>query len=306
MSSRLLPYRGVVPVLITPCSSAGQIDAAATSELCRHLQEHQCDGVFVHGSSGELPFLGAQGRRLITRAARSGLGARGTLYAGITGLGIEDTVRHVRWAADDGADVGVLMAPFFLRISQQQLHAYACSVADASPLPIALYHHQRAATGFGVDTVRRLAEHPRIIGMKETSTDAARFRMLVAKTRDREFALFQGHESRMCESLEVGASGCVSALASLVPQWYVELCSAAQVGHHELMARIQKRIDALTRIWEHPAVSTSISNFALALKLGLRARGWLDNVADILPGLPAEPAFERHVCEVLERCGVHA
>ncbi|HKE92837.1 MAG TPA: dihydrodipicolinate synthase family protein, partial [Povalibacter sp.] len=236
----------------------------------------------------------------------SGLGTRGMLYAGITGLGIEDTVRNARWAAEDGADVGVLMAPFFLWISQPQLQAFARAVADASPLPIALYHHQRAATAFDIGTITELARHPNIVAMKDTSNDIVRFRTLLANTQDADFSLFQGHEARIGESFEAGACGCVSALSAVMPEWYVEALAAAQAGEHDVVARMQKKIDDLMQIWAHPTVTTSISGFTRAVKLGLRARGWLENLDDILPGLPADPAFERAVRQTLEHCGVKA
>src|SRR5690606_7499791 len=112
---------------------------------------------FVAASTGELVLLDEDQRRTITSAAREGVASRSLVYAGVSGHGLKQTLRYARNAAADGADVAVAMAPFFLRFSQPETLAYLRAIADASPIPVALYHHPRMPTPLDVDTVARAA-----------------------------------------------------------------------------------------------------------------------------------------------------
>ena len=128
---------------ITPCSAPGVVDAIAMKRLAAFLTEHGCDGLFVAGSTGELPLLDEDDRRAIIAAACEGVGETATIYAGVSGTGLKQTLRYAKNAAADGAQVAVVMAPFFIKVRQSELLHYFKSLADESPIPVALYHHPR-------------------------------------------------------------------------------------------------------------------------------------------------------------------
>lgn len=304
MSVDISRYHGVIPVFVTPCRGEGIVDAAAVTRLCGLMAEKGCAGAFALGSTGQLTLLSEDDRRTIVRSARAGLGGDRLLYAGITSLGLTESLRSARHAAEDGADIAVLMAPFFLRISQEQLYAYASRIADASPLPVALYHHLAMPTGFDVETIGRLAQHGNIVAIKDTSNDIDRVRALLTIAAGGEFAVFQGHEALMKSSFQAGARGCVSALAGIVPEWYVALLDAVRNGRDVEADAIQARIDTLTGMFATRQTASSISYFAYSIKLGLRRRGWLEHLDDILPGMKRDPDFESMVRAIQDRADV--
>lgn len=297
-------YGGVVAVTVTPCVSAGEVDAPAIGRLCENLAAAGCHGVFVAGSTGELPLLDEADRRTLTRTAAEALGGRAVLYSGVTGAGVRQTVQYARNAAAEGADAAVVMAPWFLRYSQPELLAYARAIADACPIPVALYHHLRMPTEFAVETVARLAEHPNIVAMKDTSADLDRFGELVAATAGTNLALLQGSERLIHQSMRLGGGGCVAAMAGVAPEWHVRLYKAHLDRQDDTAAAYQKRIVDLCELFRLKEIGQSFSYFSYALKSVLRRRGWLDSVCGMMPGFHPEEAFEQRVLEVLQAAGL--
>ena len=136
-------YTGVIPAMITPCRATQEPDIPGVKALANTLIKHGCHGLFVVGSTGELPFLDEDQRREIVQAAREGAGEKAIIYAGVSAMGVKQILRYTDNAAENGADVAVAMAPFFLRANQKQLYAYITEIANASPIPLAIYNHFR-------------------------------------------------------------------------------------------------------------------------------------------------------------------
>jgi len=159
-------YRGVIPAMITPCRAPGVPDRAGMTNLARILVGEGCHGLFVLGSTGELPFLDEDQRCEMVIAAREGAGEKAKIYAGISGTGIKQVIGYANNAARDGADVAIAMAPFFLKLDQAGLYEYITEIADKSSIPIGIYNHLRMPSVFDIETILRLAQHPNIVAMK--------------------------------------------------------------------------------------------------------------------------------------------
>lgn len=251
--------------------------------LCKNLIELGCDGLFVLGSTGELFAADEDDRRTLTAAARAGCGNTATLYAGASGFGVRQTVRYAQFAAHDGADAVVVMAPFFVRLQQAELRDYLCAIADGAPLPVMLYHHMAMPTPMEIDTVARLAEHPNIVGIKDTGETADRVRALVQATHNQNFAIFQGREPFLLESLTDGAHGCVTALAGVSPEIHRMLFDAFHAQHHEQAQAIQARIVELWQLFRQPDIRNSFLSFTTVIRTMLEHRGLLQSTHGLFP-----------------------
>jgi len=289
---------GVVPAVITPCKSPGQIDRGAMARLCKTFSQQKCRGVFVIGSTGEMFLLDEDDRRALTEAAREGAGDA-MVYAGISGTGLKQVIRYARYAAADGADVAVFMVPFSVKFSQTEIYDYIRAVADASPIPVAMYHHLRMPTPIEVETVARLAQHGNVIAIKDSSTDLERMKALVAAVRGTRVSVMQGCENLLCGSLEAGANGCVSALGNIVPDWHVELLAAWNRGDKAQAQAWQDRILGLCKLFSLEPLKLSFSNFAYFLKRGLQLHGWLENTAPLMAGYVPDSAFDEKIMAIL-------
>jgi len=297
-------YSGVIAAVVTPCASPGKIDAQSFSRLCRILVAEGCDGLFAAASTGESTFLDEDDRRVLVSAARGAVPESTTIYAGVTGMGLKQSIRYAANAAQDGADVAVVMAPYFLKINQRVVSEYVLAIADASPIPVALYHHPRMTTQLGTETVAEVAAHPNIVAIKDTSPDIERAEALIRATASADISILQGNESLALSSLQLGAHGMVTALAGVVPEWHAGLFDAVRAHDLQTAVRYNEQIVQLCQMFRIDEVADSISAFTCAIKMALNRRGWLEGLDGMLAGFAPDEAFERAIQEHLNRVGV--
>ena len=108
----------LIPALLTPCQRPGSPDYASLQSLCAHIYKEGATGVFAVSSTGEMPLMSRKVRRKVLQTVREATPADKTLYAGTSGTGIEQVLKYTQDAADVGADVAVVMSPFFLKLDQ--------------------------------------------------------------------------------------------------------------------------------------------------------------------------------------------
>lgn len=274
------------------------------TRLAAHLSQSGCDGLFVASSTGEAIFLDEQDRRILTVAAREGVTEGTTIYVGVSALGIRQTVRYAKNAAADGADVAVVMAPFFLKVSQRELKAYLRTIADEVPIPVALYHHPRIPTPVEIETVVELAAHPNVVAIKDTSGTVERATTLLRATAGMKISVLQGSEGVLNESLAAGAHGAVAALACMAPEWFAGLYATHRKKDLEMANEFASRIRRLCGVFEFPEMGESIAAFAHAIKLGARKRGWLERVEGMLTGYKPATDFEKRVVNHFDGVGL--
>lgn len=290
---------GVVAVSVTPCRSPGQPDPEALANLCSHFDHSGVDGVFVIGSSGDMPLLDAAQRRELVRAARSGLAPGTLLYAGVSALSLDETIRQSGAAAEEGADLAVVMVPMVFVFSQRELFEMFRRIADASPIPVLLYCHRRMPSLLEVDTVVRLAEHPNIAGIKDTSVDPEFGDAIVHRTKHLDFTILQGTERLVRRSLEAGFDGLMTAFAGVVPEWNIALWKAFVEERRSDLDASCDRLDRLAKLFEFVPTGRSFSHFTHMLKRMLQYRGWLESAEVMMPGFEPDPVFERAMFELL-------
>ena len=297
-------YAGVIAAMITPCKAPGIVDCDEIKNLSRALIKGGCHGLFVVGSSGELPFLDEDQRREIVISTRDGVGEDAVLYAGISGTGVKQAIRYAENAAEDGADVAIVMAPFLLKLSQNELLAYVREIADGSPIPVSIYNHLRMPSVFEVETIIHLAEHPNIVAIKDTSMEVTRGVELAEKLHNLPMAMFQGREPFLLDTLAAGAAGSVTALANIAPEWHRGLYDAIQTGNIDTATEFQDKILNLFPILRLPEVGESFAGFAYALRCAAKARGYLDTVYGMVPGFTPTDKFTESIYSILRGCGL--
>jgi len=286
-------FGGVIAAMVTPCRQPGVVDFEEAGVLCRHLVDGGCDGIFVAGSSGESALLDDIDRRRLTVAARRSARLEAAIYVGVTGMGLKQTIRNARHAAEDGADVAVVTPPPLFKFGQAELAAYFGAIADASPLPVALYHHPRTPTRIEAQTIRSLARHPNVIAIKHTSTSTAETDSLARGLVGENLVVLQGNESLLRESFALGqCGGLVTSLAGIVPEWHADLFRALRAGNVERADELQQRITRLWRMFRLESVQSSFSAFIYALKAALVHRGWLESTDVMMAGF--EPSQTLH------------
>lgn len=301
-----MPIPDVVPApprlivaLVTPFTSDQRLDRASLGRLVGHLVTSGVREFFAAGSTGESPLIDDDDRLAIVETVRQAA-PTARIYAGVSASGYRAAIRLTRAVRVAGADVAVLMSPYFLNIGPEPLTAYCAAVADSGELPLALYHHLRMPTAFDLDTVARLAAHPRIIAIKDTNgADDNRCAAILAATAGHNFEFLQGVEKLVLPTLEAGGHGCVVAQGNIAPQLFLRLIEAWRSGDLPTARAAQERITALWAIFSRPEVRKSFPHFLHTLKLPLLQRGLIASAASATPGVRFDAAYEKMLAEFM-------
>lgn len=243
-------FTGLIPPLLTPLLPDDTIDRQSVQRLVEHILAGGGRGVFALGSSGEGPFLSLDQRRTLVQDAVEALQQRGLLLVGISECSVR-RVREVMTALDlPGVDAFVLTLPYYGQFSQPNIQrAFFKAVADESTRPLLLYNIPPAVHAVvEPETLAELSQHPRIVGVKDSSGDVERFQRLLWLSRATDFAVLQGAESVAGLSLLAGADGLVCGLGNLVPAWFTAMIEAAAANQTEQVGEIQQRVVALGRL----------------------------------------------------------
>lgn len=238
------PLHGIVPPMITPLSVRDTLDAAGLERLVGHLLAGGVHGLFLLGTTGEGPSLSYRLQRELVQRTCALVRARKPVLVCITDTAFEESLALARHAAECGAEAVVASAPYYFPAGQPELVEYFESLARELPLPLFLYN-MPAMTKlvFEPETVRRLMQQPRIIGMKDSSGDMAYFEKLLAMAHERaDWSVFIGPEELTSEAVQRGAQGGVNGGANLLPRLYVENYEAAAAGDLGRAARLNAEV----------------------------------------------------------------
>jgi 4-hydroxy-tetrahydrodipicolinate synthase len=208
------PFGALLTAMVTPMAADGSVDLAAAAALAVHLVDHGHDGLVLNGTTGEAPTTHAPEKVDVIRAVVDAVGDRAVVLAG---AGSNDTLHAVRMAeqaAEAGAHGLLVVSPYYSRPSQEGIYQHTVAVADATGLPVMLYDvPARTVVRYSLPTLERLAEHERIVAVKDATGDVQGAMRAIARTG---LAYYGGDDGLLLPFLSVGAVGLVSMAAHIV------------------------------------------------------------------------------------------
>jgi len=212
--------------LVTPFDADGDVDHDGLADLVGWVEERGVDFIVPAGSNSEAPMLSDDEHAAVVETVCEA--ASVPVMAGTGTPGYGPTLDLTERAADAGAEAALVVTPFYYSHGQEALESYYTDLADETPIPIYLYSVPAYTdTVIAPETVGRLAEHPNIGGMKDSSGNIDRFYRELDRVGDAEFDLFVGSGGVYAPALDAGASGGVLALANVAP----DLASAIYERH---------------------------------------------------------------------------
>ena len=217
---------GIYPPLPTFFSPDEDLDLETLRRHVLRLGESGIAGFVALGSNGEAVHLDDTERAQVIATVRETAGAAAQVLAGAGAESTRATIALCRLAAEADADVALVLPPHYYRgnMNPAALRGHYLTVADASPIPVAIYNMLANAAGLDLDaeTVVALSLHPNIAGLKDSSGNVAKLAQVVAEARQ-SFAVLAGSASFLLPALLVGATGAIAALANVAPRECLQL-----------------------------------------------------------------------------------
>ncbi len=280
MGTLLVP--GIYPPLPTFFNESDELDLHTLQRHMHHLRDSGIAGYVLLGSNGEAVHGTSEERIQMVQAAHEVVERdRMPLIVGCGEQSTRTTLANCRSAAQHGADIALVVPPFYYKgsMTTKALITHYRTIADSSPLPILIYNMPANTAGLDLDaaTICTLAEHPNIIGVKDSAGNMAKLAEIVASTSN-DFRVFAGSAGYLLSALIVGAVGAVSALANVFPQEVCAVQTLFNAGQLDEARALQARL-----IPANTAVTTlyNVSGLKAALDLVAGYGG--------MPRMPLQP-----------------
>lgn len=264
-------YNGVVVPMVTPVTPNGFLDKPAVERIIKSFVNAGVSPLLM-GTTGEGNSVSTiDGQELIETAVKTAQG-KITIYAGLTGNCFIEQLKQAGYYSASGADVIVATLPSYYSLTPEQMENYYLRLADSIKGPLMLYNI--AATthmSIPVDVIQRLADHPNIVGLKDSERDMERMEkcIAIAKNRD-DFAYFCGWAAQSAKSLELGGNGIVPSTGNFVPGMFQNLYKAAIAGDMETAYRLQDETNEIAKIYQ---ANRTLGQSLTALKVMMQTRG---------------------------------
>ena len=269
----------VLTAMVTPFKPDGSLDTDTAARLATHLVDAGCDGLVLSGTTGESPTTTDGEKLTLLQTVLEAVGDRARIIAG---AGTYDTAHSVHLAKAceaEGAHGLLVVTPYYSRPPQAGLVAHFTAVADATELPVLLYDiPPRSVVPIDWGTIRTLATHPNIVGIKDAKGDLHGGGQIIAETG---LAYYSGDDTLNLPWLAMGAVGFISVWGHLAAGQLRDMFSAFASGDIATARKINVTLAPLG------AAQSRLGGVTLA-KAGLRLQG-MDVGDPRLPQMPATP-----------------
>jgi 4-hydroxy-tetrahydrodipicolinate synthase len=290
------PFGTVLTAMVTPMNASGAVDLDAAQRLAAYLVDLGNDGLVVSGTTGESPTTTDEEKDHLLRAVIEAVGDRARVLAGVGSNDTAHTIGLAQDAAKAGADGLLVVTPYYNKPPTSGLIAHFIAAADSTDLPVLLYDIPgRVGVRIGTETLLRLAEHPRILGVKEATGDIFAGSVVMSRT---DLAYYSGDDALNLAWLAHGAVGVVSVVGHVAAGHYARMVAAMDAGELAAARAIHSQLI--------PAVEAMMTRTqgAITAKAALQLKGVLSERTMRLP-LPAATDDEVAVLAAdLRRAGV--
>ena len=245
-----LNLNGIIAAVPTPFNQTGDVDLEKLKSNIEHWNRTDLRGYLILGSTGEFPHLTTDEKLAVIETVRGVVAPGKLLMVGTGEISTRQTIEMTRKAHDLGADAAVVITPFYYKkvLDDEHHEAHYQRIADAAPMPVLIYLiPQFAGVYLMPETIARLAEHPNIIGLKESSGDLSSLKDLFRELKTSDFSVMLGGPGIFTQGLELGAAGAIFAIAALAPKACLAIDHAHRHNNYEHAEDLQNRLTKLAR-----------------------------------------------------------
>lgn len=269
------PFGSVLTAMCTPFDADSRLDTGAAQRVAAHLVDAGCDGLVVSGTTGESPTTTDAEQDTLLRAVLDAVGDRATVLAGVGTNDTAHTCELAQQAEKSGAHGLLVVTPYYSKPPQEGLRRHFTAAADATDLPVMLYDIPgRTGTAIASETLVRLAEHERIVAVKDAKGDLPASAAVMAAT---DLAYYSGDDALNLAHLAQGGAGVVSVVGHVAAPQYAAMVRAVDAADMATATAIDQQL--------LPAVDGIMNRTqgAIMVKAALQLLGVLTHRAVRLP-----------------------
>ena len=283
--------------LITPMTPDG-VDLPALEKLVNDQIEKGIHALVAIGTTGEASTLSMEEKRQVVRCVVQTAAGRVPVIAGTGANCTAHAIENTRMACQEGVDAVLVVTPYYNKATQSGLVAHFTAVADASDKPVILYNVPgRTGCNLLPATVAKLADHEKIVGVKEASGNMSQVVELIALCGDK-IAVYSGEDALTVAMMAMGGLGCISVLSNVVPDLASDMTNKFFAGDLKGAAALQCKM--------LPLINCLFSQVnPIPAKAAVAAMGICQDVLR-LPLTPMEEPFRSKLLEEMRKLGVIA
>jgi 4-hydroxy-tetrahydrodipicolinate synthase len=265
--------KGIVTALVTPFDREERIDYGAWQVIIDTLIAAGVDGLFVAGGQGEFFSLDEEERGAVLRFCRRAVGGRVPLYGNVGCITTRASVKLARVAEAEGLDFLVVITPFYLKPSPEELVAHYLEICRAIRTPVLAYNiPERTALDLTPEIVASVAAQcENFVGLKDSSGKLDLVPKFMEAAPGRRLSVFMGRDHMILPALKLGCVGAVTACSNVAPRLFVDLYRSFREGNAGEAARLQDLVNPLR-------MAFGLHTFPSVIKVAME-----------LAGLPAGP-----------------
>jgi 4-hydroxy-tetrahydrodipicolinate synthase len=235
------PFGRVLTAMVSPFHPDGSLDLEGAATLATHLVDRQRnDALVINGTTGESPTTTDAEKESLIRAVVEAVGDRALVVAGVGTNDTRHTIELAHAAEKAGAHGLLVVTPYYNKPPQSGLIRHFTTVADATGLPILLYDiPHRAGTAIATDTLCRLAEHARIVGVKDAKGDLIASGQVLSRT---DLAYYSGEDALTLPFLSIGAVGVVGTSTHFTGALTADMIDAYERGDTATALALHRRL----------------------------------------------------------------
>ena len=231
-------FTGMATAIVTPMTATG-IDYEALGRFIDFQIENGINAIVVMGTTGENATIEYEDQKEVIRYTVERVNKRVPVIAGTGTNNTEHVLHNTKNACEVGADAILVVTPYYNKATQNGLYTHFKTIADASTVPVILYNVPgRTGCNLLPKTVARLAEHERIVAIKEATGNMAQMVELVHLCGDK-LDIYSGEDALTVPMMAMGAAGTISVLSNVVPKESVAMTDACKAGDFKTAAKMQ-------------------------------------------------------------------
>lgn len=282
-------FNGIYTPVVTPFDEREEIDYGKLKHNLNRWSQTELDGIVVLGSNGEFVYLNELEKLEVIEFCVKNFSEKKKIIAGAYCESTRETIAMAKKAAALGVDAVLLLPPNYYKggMKEEILYRHFTDAADECPVPVMLYN-MPGNTGINLASslIARLAEHPNIVGVKDTGGNIVQLAETVRDTPD-DFAVFAGNAGYLLPALAVGARGATLALANILPGECCRLVSLVREKRFDEARELQLKLLKINSL-------VTGKYGAAGLKAALDMLGYQGG----LPRRPLRPASEEAKAEI--------